>query len=53
MDAFGLTDLANPMDAHVGYDTDDRVIAMIAKGVGHAGVATLVKKRCEFTKEVK
>ena len=27
MDAFGMTDLANPMQAHVGYDTDDRVVA--------------------------
>ncbi len=53
MDAFGLTDFANPMDAHIGYDTDDRVVAMIAKGVGHAGVDPLIKKRCEFTKEVK
>jgi len=53
MDAFGIADLANPMQAHVGYDTDDRVVAMIAKGIGHAGVAPLVKQRCEFTKEVK
>ncbi|MDD1611345.1 MAG: hypothetical protein LUO95_12365 [Methylococcaceae bacterium] len=53
MDAFGFADLANPMQAHVGYDTDDRVVAMIAKGIGHAGVAPLVKQRCEFTKEVK
>ncbi|MDZ4150275.1 hypothetical protein, partial [Methylicorpusculum sp.] len=32
MDAFGLADLANPLEAHVGYDNDDRVIALIAKG---------------------
>ena len=35
MDAFGMTDLANPLEAHVGYDTDDRVIALIAKGIGN------------------
>ena len=53
MDAFGITDMANPMEAHVGYDQDDRVVALIAKGIGHQGAAPLVKERCEFTKEVK
>ena len=53
MDAFGLADMANPMDAHVGYDQDDRVIAMIAKGIGTKGASPLVKQRCEFTKELK
>ncbi|MEQ1484473.1 hypothetical protein [Methyloglobulus sp.] len=53
MDAFGLSDLANPMEAHIGYDQDDRVIAMIAKGIGTNGTSPLVKQRCEFTKEIK
>jgi len=53
MDAFGLTDLANPMDAHVGYDQDDRVVALIAKGIGNQGTSPLIKQRCEFTKVVK
>lgn len=53
MDAFGLADLANPMQAHVGYDTDDRVVALIAKGIGTKAEAPLIKQRCEFTKEVK
>jgi hypothetical protein len=53
MDAFGLTDLANPLEAHVGYDTDDRVVAMIAKGIGNTGTSPLIKQRCEFVKEVK
>ena len=53
MDAFGMTDLANPLDAHVGYDTDDRVVAMIARGVGNPNASPLVKQRCEFIKEVK
>jgi hypothetical protein len=52
MDAFGLADLANPMEAHVGYDQDDRVIAMIAKGIGHPGLSPVVKQRCEFTKAI-
>jgi hypothetical protein len=53
MDAFGMTDLANPMEAHVGYDTDDRVVAMIARGIGNPGASPLIKQRCEFVKEVK
>jgi hypothetical protein len=53
MDAFGLTDLANPMTAHVGYDTDDRVVALIAQGIGTKSEAPLIKQRCDFTKEVK
>lgn len=52
MDAFGMTDLANPMETHVGYDQDDRVIAMIVKGIGNVGTSPLIKKRCEFTKEI-
>lgn len=53
MDAFGLADLANPLEAHVGYDNDDRVIALIAKGIDHPNASPLVNQRCEFTKEVK
>ncbi|MDP3009899.1 MAG: hypothetical protein Q8N30_12630 [Methylococcales bacterium] len=53
MDAFGLADLANPMAAHVGYDTDDRVVALIAQGIGTKAEAPLITQRCEFTKEVK
>ncbi|MDD5268153.1 MAG: hypothetical protein PHO08_13655 [Methylococcales bacterium] len=53
MDAFGLADLANPMQAHVGYDQDDRVVAMIARGIGNPGASPLINKRCEFVKEVK
>lgn len=52
MDAFGLSNLANPMEAHVGYDQDDRVISIIAKGIGTQKSSPLVKERCEFTKFV-
>jgi hypothetical protein len=52
MDAFGLTDFANPMTAHVGYDTDERVVALITQGIGTKNEAPLIKKRCTFTKEV-
>ncbi|MGR9037275.1 MAG: hypothetical protein ACU83O_11920 [Gammaproteobacteria bacterium] len=53
MNAFGISDLANPMEAHVGYDRDDRVIALIANGIGNQNSSALVKERCEFTKTVK
>lgn len=53
MDAFGLSDLANPLEAHVGYDRDDRVVALIANGIGHPNASSLVEERCEFVKTVK
>jgi hypothetical protein len=52
MDAFGLSDLANPMEAHVGYDQDDRVIALIANGIGNEKTSSLIKQKCEFIKTV-
>lgn len=52
MDAFGLSDLANPMEAHVGYDQDDRVIALIANGIGNEKTSSLIKQKCEFIKMV-
>ncbi len=51
-DAFGLGKLANPLDAHVGYDNDDRVIALIAKGIGNANTAAIVKNRCNWVEAV-
>lgn len=50
IDAFGISDLANPVEAHVAYDQDDRVIALIARGIGNEGSSPLVQKKCEFTK---
>lgn len=49
IDAFGMGKFANPMEAHSGYAKDDRVIAMIAKGIGNKQVAPLVKEKCEWT----
>lgn len=51
-DAFGLGKLANPLDAHIGYDTDDRVIALIAKGIGNQKTDKLVMDRCLWTETV-
>jgi hypothetical protein len=51
-DAFGLGKLANPLDAHIGYDTDDRVVALIAKGIGNAETAPMVKERCRWVETI-
>ncbi len=48
-DAFGLGKIANPMEAHVGYTEDDRVVALIAKGIGNGSTAPLVKEKCQMT----
>lgn len=51
-DAFGLGKLANPMDAHIGYDTDDRVIALMAKGIANQHTAPIVKERCHWVETI-
>ncbi|MGR9013729.1 MAG: hypothetical protein ACU83U_08805 [Gammaproteobacteria bacterium] len=51
-DAFGLGKLANPIDAHVGYDTDDRVVALIAKGIGNKNTAKIVNDRCQWVETI-
>ncbi|MDD2761452.1 MAG: hypothetical protein PHH11_14325 [Methylomonas sp.] len=51
-DAFGLGKLANPLDAHIGYDTDDRVIALIAKGIANDKTAPIVNERCRWTETI-
>lgn len=53
VDAFGLGKIANPMEAHIGYDSDDRVVALIAKGIGHPQSAKIVKERCELVELAK
>ena len=44
----GCSSDANPLDAHTAYDYDDRVIAMMAHGIGHDGSAQIVKDRCTW-----
>jgi len=52
-DFFGVGKLANPMEAHIGYDTDDRVVALIAKGVGNKeSTADIVNKRCRWIETI-
>ena len=48
IDAFGIGKIANPMEAHIGYAKDDRVIALIASGIGHTHTAQLVQDKCEW-----
>jgi len=43
--AFGI-DYANPLDAHNGYLTDKRVIAMIAHGAGNKDTSSIVTENC-------
>lgn len=48
--AFDIQGFANPLEAHVGYTKDERVVALIANGIGYPNTSPLIKKRCEFTK---
>ncbi|GAB4256959.1 MAG: hypothetical protein Kow0065_05970 [Methylomicrobium sp.] len=51
-DAFGLGKLANPLEAHIGYDTDKRVVALIAKGIGNDHTSGMIQKRCSWTETI-
>ena len=51
-DVFGLGEVANPLDAHIGYDTDDRVVGLIAKGIGNENTADIVKQRCRWIETI-
>lgn len=48
-DAFGIGKIANPLEAHVGYAKDDRVVALIADGIGNDHTDPLIKNKCEWT----
>jgi hypothetical protein len=51
-DVFSLGEVANPLDAHIGYDTDDRVVGLIAKGIGNENTADIVKQRCRWIETI-
>ncbi|PKM10583.1 MAG: hypothetical protein CVV13_12405 [Gammaproteobacteria bacterium HGW-Gammaproteobacteria-3] len=51
-DAFGMGKMANPLDAHIGYDTDDRVVAMIAQGIGNGHTAKIVNEKCSWVETI-
>ncbi len=44
----GAGEVASPLQAHIGYDTDPRVGGLLAKGAGHAGIAPVVAERCTW-----
>jgi hypothetical protein len=52
IDLFGMGKFANPMTAHTGYDSDDRVVALIAKGIGTKYTADIITERCKWTEYV-
>ena len=45
---FGLGEVANPLEAHVGYENDERVIAFIAHGIGHQDQSEIIEDRCTW-----
>ncbi len=53
-DVFGLGSLANPVEAHIGYDSDDRVVGLIAKGISDKKdkIAKAVAQRCRWIKTI-
>ncbi len=50
MNIFQLGTVANPLTAHTDYASDDRVVALIANGIGNENASPLVKERCEWIK---
>jgi hypothetical protein len=52
IDLFGMGKFSNPMTAHTGYDSDDRVVALIAKGIGTKHTADIIIDRCKWTEYV-
>ncbi len=45
VDIFGI-EIASPLEAHSGYHTDERVIAMIVNGIDNENTSQIVKERC-------
>jgi hypothetical protein len=52
LNAFSLGKVANPLEAHIGYGTDDRVVALIAKGIGNNRVSKMVNERCRWVETI-
>lgn len=52
IDLFGMGEFANPLTAHTGYDSDDRVVALIANGIGNDNTSDIVTERCQWTEFV-
>ena len=52
INAFSFGKAANPLEAHIGYDTDNRVVALIAKGIGNRRTSKIVNDRCRWTETI-
>jgi hypothetical protein len=48
VDVFGFSDVANPMEAHLGYDHDERVIELLAHGLSNNNITPIISERCEW-----
>ena len=48
VDLFGAGQIASPLKAHGGYDNDERVINLIASGIGNAHTAPMINDRCTW-----
>lgn len=48
VDVFGFSEIANPMEAHLGYDHDERVVALLAHGLSDQNIAPIIKDRCNW-----
>lgn len=48
VDIFGFSEVANPMEAHTGYDHDERVLALLAHGLSDNDISPVIKERCEW-----
>jgi hypothetical protein len=46
INAFGV-DMANPLKAHIAYETDERIIALMANGVGNENTSPIINERCQ------
>ena len=49
IDVFGMG-LTNPLEAHVAYRTDERVIALMVNGVGNENTSPIINERCRTLK---
>lgn len=48
VDLVGLGQMASPVGAHGDYDYDERVVNLIARGIGNEQVAPIVEERCTW-----
>jgi hypothetical protein len=52
INVLGIGEVANPMKAHNGYQTDHRVIGLITKGLGQGEDDPVERKQCTWVEMV-